>query len=66
MSRNPNIGECDINGKLEGTQNIYIADSSSLKRIPSTPPTLLTMSNAQFISSKIIEGMLRQHKKDGR
>lgn len=55
MSNTSEIGECDPNGLLIGSKNIYIVDSSCLTRIPSTPPTFLTMSNAMRISSKIIE-----------
>ena len=58
MSNGSKIGKCDSNGLLNGSNNVYIIDSSCLTRIPSTPPTFLTMSNATRISNKIIKNNL--------
>jgi hypothetical protein len=55
IRNNPIYGECDINGKLFGSKNIYVTDCSSLSRIPSTPTTALSMSNAMRISKAVIE-----------
>lgn len=54
LKKNPKLGECYINGKLYGANNIYIADTSSLTRIPSTPTTLLTMCHARRIAENIL------------
>jgi hypothetical protein len=54
MSSQPTDGQTNLNGELYGFKNIYISDSSSLSRIPSTPPTFMAMSNAYRISSKIV------------
>ena len=54
LKKNPEVGECYINGKLYGANNIYIADTSSLTRIPSTPTTLLTMCHARRIAENIL------------
>lgn len=48
------VGKTSINGELYPFKNIFIADSSSLSRIPSTPPTFISMSNAYRISTEII------------
>lgn len=55
MKEKPTYGECDLNGKLFGSQNIFITDSSSLPRIPSTPTTFLTMAHALRISENFIK-----------
>lgn len=54
MRSRPSEGETNLDGSLYGFKNIYIADTSSLSRIPSTPPTFIAMSNAYRISKKII------------
>tara|TARA_B110000858_G_scaffold107267_1_gene122678 strand:- start:2043 stop:3599 length:1557 start_codon:yes stop_codon:yes gene_type:complete len=48
------VGKTSINGELYPFKNIYITDSSSLSRIPSTPPTFISMSNAYRVSSEIV------------
>ncbi len=40
-------------GKLNGTDNIYIVDSSILPTIPATPTTTIVMANALRIAKKI-------------
>lgn len=48
------IGKTNLDGELMPFKNIYISDCSSLSRIPATPPTYLSMSNALRISNNII------------
>ena len=57
MRSQPIEGETNIDGSLHGFKNIYIADSSSLSRIPSTPPTFLSMSNAYRISENLLKNL---------
>lgn len=54
-SKSKDLGNVNLDGELIPFKNIYIADSSSLSRIPATPPTYISMSNAYRISSKIIK-----------
>ena len=57
-SNEPNVPELnDIITQITNNgefKNIYITDSSSLSRIPSTPPTFISMSNAYRVSSEIV------------
>tara|TARA_A100001388_G_scaffold276129_1_gene263075 strand:- start:8874 stop:10451 length:1578 start_codon:yes stop_codon:yes gene_type:complete len=50
---NETIGNTLKNGELAFYKNIYVTDCSSLNRIPSTPPTFISMSNAYRISENI-------------
>ena len=50
---NETIGNTLKNGELAFHKNIYVTDCSSLNRIPSTPPTFISMSNAYRISENI-------------
>jgi len=57
MKKKPVIGECSMDGKLFGSENIYIVDASNLPRIPSTPTTFLTMANAYRISENFLKNL---------
>ena len=42
-----------INGKVNGFSRVFVADSSLWKALPSKPPTLTIMANANRIGSKL-------------
>jgi len=54
-SKNEIIGKTSDEGILYPYKNIYISDCSSLDRIPSTPPTFLSMSNSYRIAEIIVK-----------
>lgn len=45
--------KADINGKLWGSSNIFVADASLWKAISAKPPTLTIMANANRIGSNL-------------
>ena len=45
--------ECDVNGKLFGTQNVYIADSSTFPNLPAKNMGLTSMANAMRIANQV-------------
>tara|TARA_B100001057_G_scaffold500435_1_gene615486 strand:+ start:21234 stop:22823 length:1590 start_codon:yes stop_codon:yes gene_type:complete len=56
-SEDSQLGSTSYDGKLYPYENIFISDSSSLSRIPATPPTFISMSNAFRISSNIVKNV---------
>ncbi len=53
MRSTPGLYECDPNGKLYGTQNVYIADASSFPRLPAKNMSFAMMANAMRIAGYI-------------
>jgi choline dehydrogenase-like flavoprotein len=47
----------DINGKLHGSQRIYVGDASLWRAIPSKPPTLTIMANANRIGTNLAQNI---------
>lgn len=45
--------ECDVNGKLFGTQNVYIADSSTFPNLPAKNMGLTLMANAMRVAKQV-------------
>lgn len=45
----------DKNGKLNKSQRIYIADSSTWRTLPASPPTLTMMANAVRVGKVVLE-----------
>lgn len=54
MKSNPqSVYECDTNGKLEGTQRVYIADAANFPELPAKNHTFTIMANAMRIADVV-------------
>ncbi len=54
MKKNPKNNECDFNGKLYGSNKIFITDASSMPFLGPKGHTFNSMVNSYYIASKFI------------
>ena len=62
MSKNPDKYETDLNGRISGSKNVHILDSTILPSIPSKPITFITILNALRITNNLIESIKNEKK----
>lgn len=52
MKLSPTVLQCDINGRLHGEKNFYIADPSGLPMLPAKPHTFNAMAQSYMIGEQ--------------
>ena len=58
MKADPEENQCDFNGQLNGYNNFYIADASSMPFLASKGQSFNSMVNAYYIASKSIKNKI--------
>ena len=49
---------CHLDGRLNGTKSIYIADSASWRFLPAKGPTLTIMANARRVAKEVVKTLV--------
>jgi choline dehydrogenase-like flavoprotein len=58
MKRSPKRYQCDIDGRLGGSGNVFIADSAAFSRLPAKNMSFAMMANAMRVAERVAKGVL--------
>lgn len=57
MKRSPGRYQCDADGRLGGSGNVFIADSAAFSRLPAKNMSFAMMANAMRVAERVAKGV---------